>query len=83
MISDVHIGDGTPTVWYQPSVHEPYLVAALDWVVANKDSVRELVLLGDMFDLWTYPPAKRPPSLADIVRPIPRRSGEMVRWHAR
>jgi hypothetical protein len=29
MISDVHIGDGTPTAWYQLFAREPYLVAVL------------------------------------------------------
>src|SRR4029077_5203930 len=75
VLSDVHIGNGAPTVWYQPSVHEPYLVTALEWVVEHKDEVRELVLLGDMFDTWTYPPAVRPPSLADIIAANPATLG--------
>jgi hypothetical protein len=71
VISDVHIGTNAPTNWYQRKVHEPYLVAALDWVVANADSVRELVLLGDLVDFWTYVPSARPPSLADIIAANP------------
>ena len=54
VISDVHIGTNAATNWYQRTVHEPYLVAALDWVVANAASIRELVLLGDLVDFWTY-----------------------------
>src|SRR4051794_14441879 len=63
VLSDVHIGSNDPTNWYQGEVHEPYLVAALDWVVANADSVRELIVLGDLVDFWTYVPSDRPPSI--------------------
>ena len=75
VISDLHIGTGAPTVWYQPAVHDPYLTTALEWVVEHRDSIRELVLLGDMFDVWTYPPATRPPSLADIIAANPATLG--------
>jgi hypothetical protein len=48
VISDVHIGDGTPTVWYQKSVHEPYLATILNYVIdtGNKEeeSIRALVI---------------------------------------
>ena len=71
VISDVHIGTNAPTNWYQRTVHEPYLVAALDWVVANASSVRELVLLGDLVDFWTYVPSAKPPSLAEIIAANP------------
>ncbi|MEQ9094357.1 MAG: hypothetical protein RLN63_09635, partial [Miltoncostaeaceae bacterium] len=63
VLSDVHIGNGAPTAWYQPAVHDPYLVRALDWAIEIKDSIRELILLGDLVDLWTYPPGVRPPSM--------------------
>lgn len=75
VISDVHIGNGAPTVWYQSAVHDPYLVTALEWVVEHRDSVRELVLLGDLVDVWTYPPGVRPPSLADIIAANPATLG--------
>ena len=71
VLSDVHIGNGAPTDWYQASVHEPYLLAALDWVVQNHNAVRELILLGDLLDLWTYPPSMRPPSVAEIIAANP------------
>lgn len=71
VISDVHIGTGAPTVWYQPAVHDPYLTVILDWVINNAESVTELVLLGDIFDFWTYPPDVKPPSLRDIIAANP------------
>ena len=70
-ISDVHLGTDHPCVWYQRSLHEPYLLALLEWVVDQADHVRELVLLGDIVDVWTYPMDERPPSFADIVAAHP------------
>jgi UDP-2,3-diacylglucosamine pyrophosphatase LpxH len=66
-ISDVHLGTLDPTVWYQPHLHEPYLVHLLDWVVREAEHIRELVLLGDIVDFWTYPADVRPPTFADIA----------------
>lgn len=70
-ISDVHLGTDRPTVWFQPELHLPYLVHLLDWVVDQADHVRELVLLGDIVDLWTYPCEEQPPTFADIVATHP------------
>jgi UDP-2,3-diacylglucosamine pyrophosphatase LpxH len=72
VISDVHIGNGAPTCWYQPRVHEGPLMSLLRWVVANRERIREVVLLGDLFDVWTYAPSVRPPSMGDIIRANPR-----------
>jgi UDP-2,3-diacylglucosamine pyrophosphatase LpxH len=71
LISDVHIGDGSPTNWYQKVVHEPYLAALLDYVAETADSVRELVIIGDFVDFWSFPPSRRPPSFAEIARANP------------
>lgn len=46
VLSDVHIGTSAPTCGHQRPLHEPYLLAILDWVVANAASVDRLVLLG-------------------------------------
>jgi UDP-2,3-diacylglucosamine pyrophosphatase LpxH len=70
-LSDVHIGDNTPTVWYQQKYHEPYLSALFDHVIANAGDIRELVILGDFVDFWTYPPERRPPSFAEIAAANP------------
>jgi len=70
-ISDVHIGDNSPTVWYQQRYHEPYLKAIFDYVNANAGSIRELIILGDFVDFWTYPPDVRPPGFAAIAAANP------------
>lgn len=72
LISDVHIGDGSPTVWYQPHLHEPYLLALLDHVQAQAHEIGELVILGDFVDFWTYPPGRRPPGFAQIAAANPK-----------
>ena len=71
VLSDIHIGNDADTCWYQSSVHQPYLVAALDWIVENASMFREVVLLGDLVDTWTYPPSVQPPSMADIIAANP------------
>lgn len=67
VLSDLHIGNGYKTCWYQAGVHDPYLTAALRWIVARKDTIREVILLGDIFDVWTYPPTMTPPTMQQIV----------------
>jgi UDP-2,3-diacylglucosamine pyrophosphatase LpxH len=71
VLSDVHIGTSARTCWYQRAVHEPYLTAVLDYIIAHADvadqPVTKLVLLGDFFDFWTYPPSQRPPTINDII----------------
>ena len=67
VLSDVHIGNGAPTCWYQSAVHERQLTEALAWILARREVIREVVLLGDLFDVWTYPPSQRPPSMGEII----------------
>jgi UDP-2,3-diacylglucosamine pyrophosphatase LpxH len=71
VFSDIHIGNKTNTCWYQARVHEPYLVAALNWVAQNAGLFQEVILLGDLVDTWTYPPEMTPPSMADIIAANP------------
>src|SRR5205814_4865894 len=71
VISDVHIGTNARTCWYQKSVHEPYLASVFDYIVAHASGVDQpvtkLVVLGDLFDFWTYPPDQQPPTIDDII----------------
>ncbi len=71
VLSDVHIGDNSPTCWYQSAVHDPQLGALISWILARRGTIREVVLLGDLFDLWTYPPSVRPPTMGRIVAANP------------
>ncbi|MGL5807153.1 MAG: metallophosphoesterase [Xenococcaceae cyanobacterium] len=67
VLSDIHIGTNTPTVWYQKDIHQPYLLNVLDWTIKNAESIQELIFLGDVVDFWTYPPNQEPPSFDDII----------------
>ncbi|MGZ4186573.1 MAG: metallophosphoesterase [Solirubrobacteraceae bacterium] len=75
VLSDIHIGDKAPTCWYQDRVHFPYLASTLDWIVARRASVREVIFLGDTFDVWTYEPARQPPPMSEIIAAHPRLLG--------
>jgi UDP-2,3-diacylglucosamine pyrophosphatase LpxH len=72
VISDIHMGTNARTCWYQKAVHEPYLASVFDYIVEHAqgvdDPVTRLVVLGDLFDFWTYPPDQRPPTIDDIIR---------------
>ena len=71
VISDVHVGTNYPTCWYQQNVHEPYLIKVLDWIIANSANIKEFVILGDLFDFWTYPPDMAPPTIDMILQANP------------
>ncbi len=75
VISDIHIGDDSDTCWYRTEVHEPYLLALLEWVIQNRDDIRELIILGDLVDFWTYPPNRVPPTMKEIVDKNPNTLG--------
>jgi UDP-2,3-diacylglucosamine pyrophosphatase LpxH len=66
VLSDIHIGTDENTCWYQTKDHEPYLVAALEFI-ADQGMFQELVLLGDLVDTWTYAPSVKPPTMTDII----------------
>lgn len=76
VLSDIHIGNNSVTNWYQADVHEPYLQAALQYAIANKDSVQELIILGDLVDFWTYLPTTQPPDFAAIMQQNPKIFGD-------
>ena len=82
ILSDIHIGDNSPTCWYQKSVHEQYLLTILKWIVENAENVSELVLAGDVVDTWTYPFNVQPPSFATIASKNPNVFG-LQGWLAR
>lgn len=71
VISDIHMGTNEATNWYNNGIHEPYLAYILQWVIDNKTEVDELIILGDLFDFWTYPPDVKPPSAAEIIAANP------------
>ena len=77
VISDIHMGTNVSTNWYQKDIHEPYIATILNWVISNKAEIDELIILGDLFDFWTYAPDEPPPTAAQIVDANPNILGEL------
>lgn len=71
VLSDIHMGTDAPTVWYRREIHETYLMAVLDYIIALADQIFEVILLGDIFEFWSYPPNQLPPSIDDIIATHP------------
>ncbi len=67
ILSDIHMGTNAPIARYRKEVHEKYLIVVLDRIVSCADQVREMILLGDIFELGSYHPAECPPALDDII----------------
>jgi len=70
VISDIHVSDGAPYSWFTASCSDR-LIAMLDMVV-NDPEVGELVLLGDIFDLWLYPVDVAPLTVGAILDKNPQ-----------
>jgi UDP-2,3-diacylglucosamine pyrophosphatase LpxH len=66
-ISDVHLGIGEPTDWYKKDVHDKRLLGFFDFVMANAGEIKDLVLVGDIFDTWVFQMDKKPPTIQQIL----------------
>jgi UDP-2,3-diacylglucosamine pyrophosphatase LpxH len=69
-ISDVHLGPGNNWDWFNIDKEGPYLVQFFEYLLDRQtkvDDIKELVLLGDLFDLWVCPHDQAPHTLSDIV----------------
>lgn len=76
VLSDIHMGTNVSTVWYSQEIHEKYLVSVLDHIINLSDEIEEVILLGDIFEFWAYPPQQLPPSLDDIIATHPNILGK-------
>lgn len=68
-ISDIHMGAGKEWDWFSIEKEAPYLVNFFEYVSERskeRDDIKELVLLGDIFDLWVCPHEEEPHSFEDI-----------------
>lgn len=71
-ISDIHLGVGEPWDWFQKPRHEKALCNLLRYVSTPTSEVKDLVLLGDVFDTWLCPMDTKPPSIGDILAEQPK-----------
>jgi ABC-type sugar transport system substrate-binding protein/UDP-2,3-diacylglucosamine pyrophosphatase LpxH len=72
ILSDIHIGTKKPSVWYQKDIHEKYLTAIFDDIIEQAKQIQEVVLLGDIFEFWTYEPSELPPTMDEIIAEHPQ-----------
>lgn len=66
-LSDLHIGNGDPECLYQARYHEAGLRAVLAHMQSRSREIRDLVLLGDIFDPLAVPPDRRPFTVAEAI----------------
>ncbi|MFA9377835.1 MAG: substrate-binding domain-containing protein [Lachnotalea sp.] len=76
ILSNIRIGTAVSTVAYCKEVHEKQLVSILEDIINNANAIREVVLLGDIFEFWAYPPSELPPTMKDIIADNPNILGE-------
>ena len=69
IISDIHISNGANYSWFRPPCPD-YICEVLNRI-ANDSGVGELVLLGDVFDLWVYPLDVVPLTVSQIIQANP------------
>jgi len=72
-LSDIHLSsqhlydDPKKPAWYNPSEHNPRLLGFLDgYVLQNKQTIKDVVLIGDVFNTWVCPANKIPPTYTQI-----------------
>jgi UDP-2,3-diacylglucosamine pyrophosphatase LpxH len=65
VISDVHMSNDKPYSWFEEANSKK--LAKMLTTLANDETVEELVLLGDLFDLWLYPVNTPPLTVKDII----------------
>ena len=72
-LSDIHLtsqklyDDPKKRSWFKPLEHEPRLLAFLDnYVLTNKEQIKDVVLLGDVFNTWVCPARDVPPTYREI-----------------
>lgn len=71
ILSDIHMGIDVITNWYHKEVHEKYLIKVLNDIIIYANQIQEVILLGDIFEFWFYPPTQLPPTIDDIIAANP------------
>ncbi len=87
-LSDIHLSSqelydlpGKPA-WYDPAEHGPRLLGFIDkHVLAKPERVKDVVLLGDVFNTWVCPVNVSPPTYEEIMaanQPVLEKFREIV-----
>lgn len=75
-ISDIHLSsqqlydDPKQPAWYQPNEHNPRLLGFFDDYVLKKEKnqIKDIILLGDVFNTWVCPANTTPPTYNQILK---------------
>ncbi|HKM04773.1 MAG TPA: substrate-binding domain-containing protein [Lachnospiraceae bacterium] len=70
-LSDIHMGIKDQTVWYRTELHEKYLLAMFTDIINYANQIKEVILLGDIFELWVCLPNVISPKIEDIIASHP------------
>jgi UDP-2,3-diacylglucosamine pyrophosphatase LpxH len=68
-ISDIHLGAGKEWDWFNRKEEGPYLINFFKYVAERQKrdgDIKDLVLLGDIFDLWVCPYDEVPHTFSDV-----------------
>ena len=72
-ISDIHLSskeiyeNHQDISWFKPDKHKQRLMNFIDnTIIAQKNNVKDMILLGDIFNTWVCPASIPPPSYQDI-----------------
>ena len=69
-ISDIHMGAGNEWDWFSIEKESSYLVNFFKYVSERNQKskdIKEVVLLGDVFDLWVCPHDQKPHTFENII----------------
>ena len=77
-ISDIHLSSeeiykNYPDIsWFKPDKHKQRLLNFIDQtIIAKKNNIKDVILLGDIFNTWICPASIPPPAYAEIFRANP------------
>ena len=72
-ISDIHLSsekiytEHVDIAWFKPEIHKQRLINFIDnAIIAKENSIKDVILLGDIFNTWICPASVTPPSYKDI-----------------
>ena len=72
-ISDIHLSsqalydDPRQPAWFDPPVHAPRLLGFMeDYILAHQSRIKDVILLGDIFNTWVCPARQVPPTYRQI-----------------
>ncbi|MGD2271349.1 MAG: metallophosphoesterase [Desulfobacterales bacterium] len=77
-ISDVHLSSAaiyenhSDIAWFKPDKHKQRLLNFIDqYIIAKKNIIKDVILLGDIFNTWICPASIPPPSYQEIFNGNP------------